>query len=87
MRIDDNYTANSDTFGWTLTFSEERERVKTDGTKEKYTFEDNTYHSSLKQCLIKYLSLSLKTVSGGAKEVLDRINEVELTIKNLKNVR
>lgn len=87
MRIDDNYTAHSDTYGWTLTFSEERERTKTDGSKEMYTFEDNTYHSSLKNCLIKYIDLSLKTVSGGAKEVLDRINEVEETIKNLKNVK
>lgn len=87
MKIDNNYSANSDTYGWTLTFSEERERTKKDETKERYTFEDHTYHGTLKQCLLKYLDLSLRDSSldgAEAQKVIDKISEVEKTIKNLK---
>lgn len=83
MRIDDNYTANSDTYGWTLTFSEERERTKKDKSKEIYMFEEHTYHSSLKNCLKKYLDLTMKGL-GDVEEVLERIQSVEKKIDELK---
>lgn len=83
MKIDKNYTASSDTYGWTLTFSEERERTKKDGTKEIYMYEDHSYHATLKQSLIRYLDLRLKG-SEDVKEVLKRIEEVEGIIKKLK---
>lgn len=83
MKIDDNFTANKDTYGWTLTFTEERTRSGKDKVEEVYLYEDNTYHATLKQCLKKYMDLSLKGASS-AEEVLGRIVEVEDRIDGLK---
>lgn len=72
MKLDDNYTVDSDNTGAILTYKEQR--VKEDGTT--YTFKDNWYFVSVEQALRKYIDLKIVGCED-VKECLKRIEQVK----------
>lgn len=80
MKIDENYSIQTDDNNCTLVFSEQRTREKKDDTTEEYTFEDRWYYPTVYHCLKRYLQLAQKE----AKDVEDCIRLTEETFKKLK---
>lgn len=78
MRLDKNYTIEGEGYNWTLKFSEEA--VNKDGKEIVRT--DQWYYPSLKLALKKYADESLR-VSEDIQEVIDKLNNIEETIKNI----
>ena len=84
MKLNENYSIESDGTGSNLVFKAPRVREKNDGTKEDYIFEDRWFFLTVPQCLRKFLSLSLEDCTD-VKDCLKRIDEVESKINKFPN--
>lgn len=83
IKIDSKYSIETDGSGCTLVFEENRRRKKKNsGEEEPFLYRDQWYYLTVTQCLERYLSLSMENASE-VKEVLQRVNEVEGTIKSI----
>ncbi len=82
IKLDENYSINCDGTGTTLMFQEERTRKnKVSKKDEVYTFKDQWYLLSVPQAIIKYRDLVL-TESKDLKDVIKKLEEIDLTIKS-----
>ena len=82
MKLDNNYSVNTDGAGTILLFEEQRKREK-DGVEVEFVFKDQWYFLSIQQALNKYLDLKIE----GAKDVeecIKRIEEVRSIISKIK---
>lgn len=82
MKLDDNYSINSDGVGSTLLFEEKRQREK-EGKMVDFVYTDRWYFINVAQALTKYFHLKLEQ-SQDVKDCLKRIEQVEQLIKSLK---
>lgn len=80
MKIDDNYTIESDKYCWVLKYKSEGEINPNTGKKILSTNE--TYHPTIKAALKKYMDSKLKD-SDTVENVLERLNEVEQIINKI----
>ena len=81
MKLDNNYSVNTDGAGTILLFEEQRKREK-DGVEVEFVFKDQWYFLSIQQALNKYLDLKIE----GAKDVeecVKKIDEVRDIIKKV----
>ena len=72
MKLDNNYSVNTDGAGTILLFEEQRKREK-DGVEVDFTFKDQWFYLNIQQALNKYLDLKIE----GAKDVEDCIKKIE----------
>jgi hypothetical protein len=82
MKLDNNYSVNTDGAGTILLFEEQRKREK-DGVEVEFTFKDQWFYLNIQQALNKYLDLKIE----GAKDVeecIKRIEEVRSIINKIK---
>lgn len=82
MKLDNNYSVNTDGAGTILLFEEQRKREK-DGVEVEFTFKDQWFYLNIQQALNKYLDLKIE----GAKDVeecIKRIEEVRSIISKIK---
>jgi hypothetical protein len=82
MKLDNNYSVNTDGAGTILLFEEQRKREK-DGVEVEFTFRDQWFYLNIQQALNKYLDLKIE----GAKDVeecIKRIEEVRSIISKIK---
>lgn len=82
MKLDNNYSVNTDGAGTILLFEEQRKREK-DGVEVEFTFKDQWFYLNIQQALNKYLDLKIE----GAKDVeecIKRIEEVRTIISKIK---
>lgn len=82
MKLDNNYSVNTDGAGTILLFEEQRKREK-DGIEVEFTFKDQWFYLNIQQALNKYLDLKIE----GAKDVeecIKRIEEVRSIISKIK---
>ena len=82
MRIDDNYTIESDKYCWVLRYKKEGEFNEATG-KRKLSM-DETYHPTVKAALKKYMDAKLKG-SGAISELIERLENIEQLINNINN--
>tara|TARA_B110000879_G_scaffold198905_1_gene271157 strand:+ start:64 stop:318 length:255 start_codon:yes stop_codon:yes gene_type:complete len=73
MKLDDNYLLVYDESNVVLRYEENRIRIKKDGTKEPYLFNEDRYYPNVKTALKAYLNISLK----GSKSIEDVIRRIE----------
>jgi len=81
MKLDNNYSVNTDGAGTILLFQEQRKRER-DGVEVDFTFKDQWYYLNIQQALNKYLDLKIE----GAKDVeecVKKIDEVRDIIKKV----
>lgn len=81
MKLDNNYSVNTDGAGTILLFEEQRKREK-DGVEVEFTFRDQWFYLNIQQALNKYLDLKIE----GAKDVeecVKKIDEVRDIIKKV----
>ena len=71
MKLDNNYSVNTDGAGTILLFEEQRKREK-DGVEVEFVFKDQWYFLSIQQALNKYLDLKIE----GAKDVEECIKRI-----------
>jgi len=90
IQINDKYSIITDGSGCTLKLTETRQKEEVDKeTKKKtgklvdYTFTDEWYFLTVEQTLKRYLQLELEKCED-IKTVLDKIEEVHTTIKQIK---
>jgi hypothetical protein len=81
MKLDDNYTVDTDGAGTILNFQQQRQREK-NGEMVDFTHRDQWFFLSLPQALNKYLDLKLEG-SEDVKDCLKRIDEVRNIIKKV----
>ena len=81
MKIDENYSVEQDTHCWVLKFEKEGELNERTGKNTIHS--EEWYHPTLKSALKKYMDVKLKG-SEALCDVIQRLNEVELVINNLK---
>jgi len=81
IKLDENFTIDSDAACWTLTY--EKTGDINPSTGKPTVSRDVSYHMNLKQALSRYLDDCLKP-STGIQDVLRRISEVEEKIEKLK---
>ena len=82
--LDSNYTIGCNSNGTTLNFQEQRERKnKSTLEVELYTYKDQWHYLSVSQAISKYKDLVL-IHSQDLKDVLKKLNEIDLIIKSLK---
>ena len=81
--LDSNYSVNCDGYGTTLNFQEQRERKnKITNEIEFYLYKDQWHYLSVTQAISKYKDLVLEN-SEDLKDVLKKLDEINLTIKTL----
>tara|TARA_B110000495_G_scaffold29089_1_gene21961 strand:+ start:647 stop:901 length:255 start_codon:yes stop_codon:yes gene_type:complete len=73
MKLDENYLLVYDESNVVLRYEENRIRIKKDGTKEPYLFNEDRYYPNVKTALKAYLNISLK----GSKSIEDVIRRIE----------
>tara|TARA_R110001606_G_scaffold117039_2_gene246326 strand:+ start:383 stop:637 length:255 start_codon:yes stop_codon:yes gene_type:complete len=73
MKLDNNYLLVYDESNVVLRYEENRIRIKKDGTKEPYLFNEDRYYPNVKTALKAYLNISLK----GSKSIEDVIRRIE----------
>ena len=81
MKLDNNYSVNTDGAGTILLFEDQRKREK-DGVEVEFTFRDQWFYLNIQQALNKYLDLKIE----GAKDVeecVKKIDEVRDIIKKV----
>ncbi len=83
MKLDEKHLLVYDENNVTLRFQENRVRKKKDKTEESYLFQEDRYYPNVKSALKSYVNLKLKG-SESIQNILDRIDEVELLINELK---
>jgi hypothetical protein len=81
IKINNNYSIKPDGNGCTLYFETEKEREK-EGKLEKYIVRDNWHFLTVKQCLERYVQLSLEDCED-VKEVLSKMEELSRKIDKL----
>jgi len=81
MRLDDNYSIDTDGAGTILNFQQERQREK-NGEMIDFVHRDQWFFLSLPQALNKYLDLKIEG-SEEVKDCLKRIDEVRNIIKKV----
>ena len=79
ITLNNNYYITSDSNNWVLNYSEEK--IKDNG--EKYTATDTWYYSKLSDLLSRFLDQQLKGTTT-AKEIMEKIEQTERTIKNIQ---
>ena len=79
MKLDDNYLLVYDESNVVLRYEENRIRIKKDGTKEPYLFNEDRYYPNVKTALKAYLNISLKG-STSVEDVIRRIEKAEKII-------
>ena len=80
IKLDENYKMVSDNHNWTLEF----ESIRFDEEKQKEVkSKDEWHYPSIQGCLKKYLDQSGKN-SNSIDELIEKLNEIYLVIKNLK---
>ena len=82
IKLDENFRIVTDVNNFTLLFSREKEVTKK-GITKTVNESDTWYCIDLQSALKRYLSESLRP-SESIEEVLDKIDEVHITIKGLK---
>ena len=81
MKLDNNYSVNTDGAGTILLFEEQRKREK-DGVEVDFTFKDQWYFLSIQQALNKYLDLKIEK-SKDVEDCVKKIDEVRDIIKKV----
>jgi hypothetical protein len=76
--IDEIYSIERDTYNWILV-SAEKKTVEKDGETKEITSKNESFHASIKQCLVKYLDESLKPC-GTIPDLLNKIESIEVKI-------
>jgi hypothetical protein len=82
MKLDNNYSVNTDGAGTILLFEEQRKREK-DGVEVEFTFKDQWFYLNIQQALNKYLDLKIEG-SKDVEECIKRIEEVRTIINKIK---
>ena len=83
MKLDEKHLLVYDENNVTLRFQENRIRKKKNKTEESYLFQEDRYYPNVKSALKSYVNLKLKG-SESIQNILDRIDEVESLISELK---
>jgi len=81
MKLDNNYSVNTDGAGTILLFEEQRKREK-DGVEVEFVFKDQWYFLSIQQALNKYLDLKIEK-SKDVEDCVKKIDEVRDIIKKV----
>lgn len=81
MKLDNNYSVNTDGAGTILLFEEQRKREK-DGVEVEFTFKDQWFYLSIQQALNKYLDLKIEK-SKDVEDCVKKIDEVRDIIKKV----
>jgi hypothetical protein len=81
MKLDNNYSVNTDGAGTILLFQEQRKREK-DGVEVEFTFRDQWFFLSIQQALNKYLDLKIEK-SKDIEDCIKKIEEVRDIIKKV----
>jgi len=82
MKLDNNYSIDTDGAGTILNFQQPRQREK-NGEMVDFIHRDQWFFLSLPQALNKYLDLKLEG-SEDVKDCLNKIEEVRQIIKQIK---
>ena len=82
MKLDENYLLVYDESNVVLRYEENRIRIKKDGTKEPYLFNEDRYYPNVKTALKAYLNISLKG-STSVEDIINRIEKTEELINTL----
>jgi hypothetical protein len=82
MKLDNNYSVNTDGAGTILLFEEQRKREK-DGVELEFTFKDQWFYLNIQQALNKYLDLKIEDAKD-VEECINKIEEVRQIIKQIK---
>lgn len=81
MKLDNNYSVNTDGAGTILLFEEQRKREK-NGVEVDFVFKDQWYFLSIQQALNKYLDLKIEK-SKDVEDCVKKIDEVRDIIKKV----
>ena len=81
MKLDDNYTVDTDGAGTILNFQQQRQREK-NGEIIDFVHRDQWYFLSVQQALNKYLDLKIEG-SEDVKDCLKKIDEERNIIKKV----
>jgi hypothetical protein len=81
MRLDDNYSIDTDGAGTVLNFQQQRQREK-NKIMVDFLHKDQWFFLSLPQALNKYLDLKIED-SEDVKDCLKKIEEVRTIIKSI----
>lgn len=81
MKLDNNYSVNTDGAGTILLFQEQRKREK-DGVEVEFTFKDQWFYLNIQQALNKYLDLKIEDAKD-VEECIKRIEEVRTIISKI----
>lgn len=81
MKIDSEYTLESDKYCWVLKYAKEGD-INPD-TGKVIISRNETYHPSVKSALKRYMDAKTKDCKR-VEDVLNRLNEVEETINKIK---
>jgi len=82
MRLDDNYSIDTDGAGTVLNFQQQRQREK-NKIMVDFLHKDQWFFLSLPQALNKYLDLKIEG-SEDVRDCLNKIEEVRQIIKQIK---
>jgi hypothetical protein len=82
MKLDNNYSIDTDGAGTILNFQQQRQREK-NGEMVDFIHKDNWFFLSLPQALNKYLDLKIED-SEDVMDCLKKIEEVRQIIKSIK---
>ncbi len=82
MKLDEEYSINSDGVGTTLNFATPRQREK-DGKMVDFIYTDKWYYLTVEQALRKYLDLRTENCED-VKDCIKKIEEVKQIISKIK---
>ena len=86
IKLDENYTIDSDNYNWILRYEKTYEGKDKDGNPKEQTSTNETFHGSLKQCILEYINETGKWCDS-LIAILDKLNEVEVKIDNLNIIK
>jgi hypothetical protein len=82
IKLDDNYTIDSDAYNWILRFEEVKQGTDKEGkAKEILSFRE-WHHANFKQAVLQYINETTKWCDS-LVSILDKLNEVEVKLDNL----
>lgn len=82
IKLDENYTIDSDSYNWILRYERTYEGKDKLGNPKEQTSTEESFHANFKQCILEYINKTSKWCDS-LVAILDKLNEVELKLDNL----
>ena len=83
IKLDDNYTIDSDAYNWILRCEKTYMGKDKQGNPKEQTSINETFHASFKQCILEYINETAKECKD-LISIIELLNHIEVKLDNFK---